>query len=127
MVVNTHSLEIRRALLLEAALATLWVVMAIVREGVTFHLAPLIVVAAPTLAARTDQEVKPGVTRRLALVGLAGALGVTLLLTVLGRLEGPSLLPFGGAATEAVVFSAVGAVGARLSGMVPAKSYRPAG
>jgi len=114
--------EIRRALLLALFLAALWAVLAIVRSGVTYHLAPLLVAAVPALGARAETAAGRVVPQRLAAVGLAGALGVTLLLSALGRLDGPSLLPFGGAATEAVLFSALGAAaawgfGSRLAGI----------
>ena len=110
------SAEIRRALLFTFFLAALWTVLAFASTGVTYHLAPLLVAAVPGLAAGAEKVLNRGVAERLAAVGLAGALGVALLLSALGRLEGPSLLPFGGAAMEAVLFSALGAAAAWLFG-----------
>jgi len=43
--------------------------------------------------------------------GLAMALVATLILTLTDEMTGPSLLPSGGAAMEAVVFSLTGAIG----------------
>ena len=127
MIPNVFSPQIRRALLLAALLAALWTVLAIVRDGVTYHLAPLIVAAVPAIG--TVGEKAPGrrVAGRLAGVGLAGALGITILLGALGRLEGPSLLPFGGAATEAVLFGTLGAGAAWLAGTRLAGGSHPAG
>ena len=112
MTTKEHSANIRRALLLALFLAALWAVLAILRTGVTYHLAPLLVAAVPGLAAGDDKALGRGGATLLAGLGLAGALGVTLLLSALGRLEGPSLLPFGGAATEAVLFAVGGGVAA---------------
>ena len=116
MIHTMQSMDVRRALLLAAGLATLWAALAIAREGVTYHLAPLIVAAVPGIAGCSGQTIQRNVATRLAAVGLAGSLGVSLLLRILGRLEGPSLLPFGDATAEAVVFSGVGAVAGWLVG-----------
>ena len=100
--------EIRRSLLLALSLAVLWALLAIARTGVTYHLAPLLVAAVPGFAAGGDLTPGRGVAARLAAMGLGASLAVTALLSVLGRLGGPSLLPFGGAATEAVLFAFLG-------------------
>jgi hypothetical protein len=112
MTTKEQSADVRRALLLALLLAALWAVMAILRSDVTYHLAPLLIAAVPGLAASADRPPRRSVATRLAGLGLAAALGVTLLLSSLGRLDGPSLLPFGGAATESVLFAVVGGVAA---------------
>lgn len=91
--------------------ALLWIVAAAARPATTFHLAPLIVAGIPAVALVIDaRDSRP---RRQVLVaaalGLATALIVTAALTAGSRLSGPSLLPFGGAVAEAVIFSGIGA------------------
>ncbi len=110
MLTNIPLSQFRRAASFSAGLAVLWVVLALVRTGTTFHLAPaLVAVVFPvTYAYDTDGAS----TRDIGLAALAGlglALVGTLILTVAGELTGSSLLPFGGAVTEAVVFAFAGA------------------
>ena len=91
----------------------MWVVVALVRSGTTFHLAPILVAAALPVAVAYDTRDQTS-TQDLVLatvVGLAIALVATLILTLADEMTGPSLLPSGGAITEAVVFSLVGALG----------------
>ena len=96
----------RRATLLTATFAVLWVVLAVWRATVTYHLAPAIVAGvASALGATTPKS-----RTRLAAFGLTVALAGSLLLNVMGRLDGPSLLPFGGAMAEAVIFAVAGSV-----------------
>ena len=106
MLTNIPLSQFRRAASFSAGLAVLWVVLALVRTGTTFHLAPaLVAVVFPvTYAYDTDGAS----TRDIGLAALAGlglALVGTLILTVAGELTGSSLLPFAGAVTEAVVFA----------------------
>ena len=118
--------EIRRSLLLALSLAVLWALLAIARTGVTYHLAPLLVAVVPGLAAGVELSAGRRVAARLAAMGLGGALAVTALLSVLGRLGGPSVLPFGGAATEAVLFAFLGGGAAWAFGYQMARTGRAA-
>lgn len=90
-------------------LAAVWVVAALVRPTSTYHLAPILVAGAAPFVA-----VSSGVPRRqatwLAAVGLALAVIVAGGLALANALDGPSLLPVGGAVFESVVFAVVGAV-----------------
>lgn len=106
----TDSAAMRRALAITGALALLWAILAIARDGVTYHLAPLIVAAVPAAALGVEAKISSRALPGLAVLGAAIGLGMTLLLTAIGRLSGPSLLPFGGAVVEAVIFSVVGGV-----------------
>lgn len=89
----------------------IWVAAALLVEGTTFHLAPVIVAAAP--AVRFPEWRLPG-----AVVGTTIAAAVALLLSLAGRLAGPSLLPIGGALLESVL----GAVAGGLIGLVVASA-----
>lgn len=102
--------EVRRTALVTMALAVLWIVLAFSRDDVTYHLAPLIVAAVPPAGLGMESK---GTLRSLVIGGMGGAalaLAVTFLLAALGRLTGPSLLPFGAAAAESVIFSFAGAI-----------------
>lgn len=105
----SHSIELRRALAVTAGLALLWMILAVARDGVTYHLAPLLVSAVPAAAVGIERQVPAKLLSQLAVAGAAIALGITLLLSASGRLSGPSLLPIGGATAEAVIFSGLGA------------------
>ncbi len=90
----------------------LWAVLAAIQPSTTYHLAPLLVaVILPVVYRMQDGRSRStGIWRALAGVGLAVA--ATSLLAVAGLLEGPSLLPFGGAFIESLVGAgAGGAVG----------------
>ncbi len=108
-----RSFQFRRAVSISLGLAVLWVVVAFLRSGTTFHLAPILVAAALPVAVAYDTRGHTS-TQQLVLAtvgGLAIALVATLILTLADEMTGPSLLPSGGAITEAVVFSLVGAFG----------------
>jgi len=101
----------RRAASFSTGLAVLWIVLALIRTGTTFHLAPALVAVVFPVTFAYDSDGKAS-TRDLGVATLAGlglALLGTLILTVAGELTGPSLLPFGGAVTESVVFAIAGA------------------
>lgn len=103
---------LRRAVAISLGLALLWVVLALIRSGTTFHLAPALVAAVFPVAITADANERVS-TRQLAvatLAGLAIALVATLILTLAGEMTGPSLLPFGGAVSESVVFAVAGAI-----------------
>jgi len=108
-----RSFQFRRAVSISLGLSVLWVVVALVRSGTTFHLAPILVAAALPVAVAYDTRDQTS-TQQLVLAtvgGLAMALVATLILTLADEMTGPSLLPSGGAAMEAVVFSLTGAIG----------------
>ncbi|MFH1330817.1 MAG: hypothetical protein ABIJ48_09245 [Actinomycetota bacterium] len=98
-----------------AGFAAVWLVAAWLVDDTTFHLGPVLVAgAAPFLATR----------RRLNAwaFGLGAAVLVGVVLLAAGRLDGPSLLPWGGALLETVV----GAVAGGLAGLVGGARF-PAG
>lgn len=106
-----------------AAFALLWGVLAWNSPSTTYHIAPLIVAAAvPGILVMADEKVP---TRMLALAGVAGGLLALLTTAALGvsdRLIGPSLLPFGGAVTEAFLFTlAAGLVAVAAAATVAAR------
>lgn len=109
---------LRQAGLAGLVLAGVWVGLAFVQDGI-LHFAPLLVSAVVPLG-RSLAALPAG---RRALLG-AGALGASLALAataalaLAGRLEGDSLFPAGGAATEGVAFSLAGAVVGSVLGMV---------
>lgn len=104
-----------RALGYTVGLAALWFVVAAWRPEVTYHLAPLLIAATPPVIMSLDttgsgpaHATRPGLVGA-GVAGLAVGIIATAVLSALGWLAGPSLLPVGGAATEAVAFAAIGA------------------
>ena len=89
----------------------LWAVLAAIQPSTTYHLAPLLVaVIVPVVYRMQGRSRSTGIW--LALAGVGWAVTATSLLAVSGLLEGPSLLPFGGAFLESLVAAgAGGAVG----------------
>ena len=98
-----------RAGLYGLTLAAVWVALGWLYDGI-LHFAPLLVAAVVPLGVALAGE-PPPFPRRLAgaAAGAALALAATGALALGGRLAGPSLLPAGGAAAEAVAFSLAGA------------------
>ena len=102
---------------LSGLLAALWVLLAWLNPDVTYHLAPILVAGAFPVGhrLRVGQPLTPvqGVATFIgSLINLGVATGI---LTWAGKLEGPSLLPTGGAVLESVVFGVgAGAVAAFL-------------
>ncbi len=80
-----------------AALGALWLAVGLIAEGTTFHIAPVIVAGAAPMTAWDS----PGAA--------AVAFAVGLLLLVAGRLDGPSLLPWGDASLESALGTVFGA------------------
>ena len=77
----------------------------------TYHLAPLLVaIAIPGMVGLDRIGATPRLVAMAAVAGVALALATTGLLGWYDRLVGPSLLPFGGAVAEAVVFAVGGAL-----------------
>lgn len=106
-----------RATLHGVALTAVWVVLAWLNDA-TFHFAPLLVGAVVPLGVALAGD-PPPFSRRLAgaAAGALLALAATAALATTGHLDGPSLLPAGGAAAEAVAFSLAGAVIGLVLGM----------
>jgi hypothetical protein len=98
--------------------ALIWAVAAVVSPTTTFHLGPVIVAVSPVLFS----DHRPA-TRVIA-AGLGIAVAISFALAASGSLHGPTLLPWGGALAESLVFAAVGAIvslaiGTRRSAPVP--------
>lgn len=94
-----------RAVVGAGGVAVLWLVLAMARAGVTYHVAPALVVwAAPYLHGLRDHA--RGHRMVATLVGTVVALTATGLLVWLGQMDGPWLV--GGSATgETVLVTAV--------------------
>jgi len=104
--------DLRRALVWGFALAGLWVIVALIRPTSTFHLAPFLIAAAPPVLFALDDSNRTDWTTmfRLAGGGIAFALAATLVVSVLGAMQGPAFEAFSGPFVEAVVFAVVGTV-----------------
>ena len=102
--------DLLRALVWSVALAGLWVVVALIRPMSTFHLAPFLIAAAPTVlfALDGDRRAEWPTAVRLASGGTALALAATFVVSILGAMQGPPFEGFSGPLVEAVVFTAVG-------------------
>ncbi|MFQ5967811.1 MAG: hypothetical protein ACE5MI_09385 [Acidimicrobiia bacterium] len=100
----------RRGIAYGAGLSVLWAVLALLRPTVTYHLAPVIVAAAVpwTFVAEHRRQATQQDRLIMVAVGLAVAAATTTLLAVAGLLDGPSLLPIGGAALESYAGALVG-------------------
>ncbi|HZD23193.1 MAG TPA: hypothetical protein VE569_07300 [Acidimicrobiia bacterium] len=101
----------RRRIIGSLLFAVLWAVVAAVRPTTTFHLASLIVAIWAPLGERQRER-----ALAMSLAGGLIAAVTTGLLSLAGWLQGPSLLPWGGAGFEALVGAAAGS----LIGVVPA-------
>ena len=98
----------RQPWLTVAGFIGLWVILALVSPTRTLHLAPVAVGLWPVLGSVIE---KPSLAtiHRIGLTGIGIGLAAitTLVLTLAGGLEGPSLLSSGGAPLEAYVFAVV--------------------
>ena len=99
-----------RGLLYGLGFAFLWLVLALISSTTTYHLAPLIVASTPAIIDSLERGRSMVRLVLLSALGLALALAVTGVLSVSGNLEGPSLLPSGGAVLESIVFAAAGSL-----------------
>ncbi len=109
--------EPHRPLLLAGGLGLLWLVLASLTDGVTYHLAPALVAGTPPMLYGFDPRTPPATTLRfVAAAGTMLALVFTGLLMAGDALSGPSLLPFGGAALEAALFGPIGGFAGALLG-----------
>ncbi len=100
--------QLRSGLTLATLLAMVWAVAAAIRPTSTFHLAPILIAGAAPVAVRQVR-----IKGKFLAAALGGAISLTTatVLSAAGMLQGPSLLPAGGAFAEAVVFTAMGAAG----------------
>lgn len=92
----------RHTYLVTVAIAAVWIVAALARTEVTFHLGPVILPMIPLLVATKGSRAKA--------VGVAVGIGagVITVLSLTGNLSGPSFDPFSSAFAESV-FTLVGA------------------
>ncbi len=92
--------------------AAIWVLLAALRPGVTFHLAPLIVAATVPVTQRltVGRPARPMEAAASAAVGAGLAALVLAGLEATGRLDGPALDPFEGVVAESLVAIAIGVV-----------------
>ncbi|NNF65215.1 MAG: hypothetical protein HKN07_13285 [Acidimicrobiia bacterium] len=105
------AVQMRKALWLMFAMAALWFTLALIRDATTLHLGPVVVAGGAAVMAGLEEVPRRDVLA-LAALGTVVALSVTALLSVVGMMDGPSLLPVGGAALESVLFAiAAGVVG----------------
>ena len=99
----------RHGWLTAAGFALIWIVASVISAGTTFHLAPVIVAGSAPVVAPERRGREAIVATGLALVVVVGLLAA-------GRLDGPSLLPWGDADLE----SALGAVAGGVLGFLVA-------
>ncbi len=96
-----------------ALLAVLWVAVAVLRPGTTFHLAPFLVAAAPPVLLVLDEGAaadRASVVKTGAIAGVLSLVAALLLLTI-GAMDGPAFEVFPGPLVETLAFTAVGVVG----------------
>ena len=93
-------------------LAVLWGVLAFANPETTYHLAPPLVALTVPLSHRSTGSgpLSAAAAAGAAVSGLINALAATAVLFVFDKLEGESLLPFGDATVESVIFAVGGAV-----------------
>lgn len=91
-------------------LVTSWAAMASWQPTTTWHLAPLMIGASASVAARlrTSMPVEPQRALRLALVPVVAGLAETALLDLTGRLRGPTVIDRGSALVESLLFVMLG-------------------
>ena len=108
---------------LSGLLAALWVILAWLNPDITYHLAPLLVAGSFPAGhrLRVGKQLTP-VQAFATFVGAIFNVGIAIgILTWADKLQGPSLLPTGGAVMESVVF---GLVGATIAALVVALPFR---
>lgn len=103
-----------RAVLLSGVVAVVWMGLAWRSPTLTYHFAPLIGGVVGPLSLRSQGRADAALTQKVGGIVLAMLGGVTLLLELAGRQEGPNFLHSGPAWPEAVLFAVVGvAIGVR--------------
>ena len=106
---------------LSGLLAAMWVILAWINPELTYHLAPPLVAGSFPIGhrLRVSQPLN-GVQAFATFVGALVNFGIALgILTVADKLQGPSLLPTGGAVLESVVFGLAGAAIAAVATTLP--------
>jgi len=109
---NNSRTGVRTAALWSAFFAVIWVAVAILRPGMTFHLAPFLVAAAPPIlfamesGSRDDRNRLPAI----GAIGAAVTVGTALFVSAIGAMEGPAFELFSTPMVEVLVFTAVGTV-----------------
>ncbi|MDH3605489.1 MAG: hypothetical protein OER12_00675 [Acidimicrobiia bacterium] len=101
-----------KVLFLSLGLGALWIFLAFNSPETTFHLGPPLVAAAVAMSHRSTGSgpLSNPAAAGAAVSGLTNALVATAVLAFNDKLEGGSLLPFGDATVEALVFAVGGAV-----------------
>ena len=101
-----------RTLVWSVTLACLWVIVASIRPTSTFHLAPMLIAAAPPVLSTLDGGNRTGWTavRVHSIAGVALALAAAVVVSMLGNMRGPAFEGFSGPLDEALVFAVVGVV-----------------
>ena len=96
---------------LSGLLAALWVILAWLNPEVTYHLAPPLVAGSFPFGHRLRVKRRlNGIQAFATFVGALFNVGIAIaILAVADKLQGPSLLPTGGAVLESLVFGLVGA------------------
>jgi hypothetical protein len=101
-----------RVLYLSLGLGLLWIFLAFNNPQTSYHLGPPLVAAAVPLSHRSTGSgpLSNAAAAGAAVAGLMNALFATAVLAFNDRLLGGSLLPFGDATVEAIVFAVGGAI-----------------
>lgn len=119
MSVALIDLGLRRAVGWSIGLGILWLVVVLVRDETTLHLAPLIVAGAPPVLnafdGSTTTDGRSAVLAAAAGFGIAMAGALVLILT--GNLDGPAIEPFGSVLAETIILAIVGAAAGLLIGI----------
>ena len=109
--------ELRSGMSMATLLALVWAVAAAIRPTATFHLAPILIAGiGPVVLRRAELPSRVSA----ALAGAVLAVLTALVLAALGFLDGPTLLPYGGALAEAMTFVVIGAIGGVIATSIPA-------
>ena len=123
---DTHTRERTSptAIRVSLGLVVLWAVLAAIRPGTTFHLAPLLVAGAVPWVHRLQDRPSRPITFRPAMIGLGLAGGASVVLALVGLLDGPSLLPFGGALEESLAAATIGGLaGLAVAALQPHRAW----
>lgn len=108
-----------KLLFLSLGLGVLWIALALNSPTTTFHLGPPLVAAAVAISHRSTGSgpLSYAAAAGAAVSGLTNALFATGILAFNDALEGGSLLPFGDATVESIVFAVGGAVAGFIIGI----------
>lgn len=100
-----------KVLFLSLGLGLLWIFLAFNSPNTTFHLGPPLVAAAVGMSHRSTGSgpLSNAAAAGAAVSGLTNAVIATAVLAFNDRLEGESVLPFGDATVESLIFAILGA------------------